>query len=54
MTAIVAGHAGGMKTGMHSVVAGTMGDLYLTLADEVMNAAAEKFPSATQKMSDLV
>ncbi len=54
MTAILAGNAGGMKTGMHSVVAGTMGDLYLTLADEVMGAQAAKFPSATRKLSDLV
>ena len=54
MTAILAGHAGGLKTGQHSVVTGTMGDLYLTLADEVMAAQASKFPSATRKLSDLV
>ena len=54
MTAILAGHAGGLKTGQHSVVTGTMGDLYLTLADEAMNAQIGKFPSATQKLSDLV
>jgi hypothetical protein len=54
MTAILAGHAGGLKTGQHSVVTGTMGDLYLTLADEVMAAQAGKFPSATRKLSDLV
>jgi hypothetical protein len=54
MTAILAGHAGGLKTGQHSVVTGTMGDLYLTLADEVMGAQAGKFPSATRKLSDLV
>ena len=39
---------------MHSVVAGTVGDLYLTLADEVMGAQAGKFPSANAKLSDLV
>ncbi len=54
MTAILAGHAGGLKTGQHSVVTGTMGDLYLTLADEAMNAQIGKFPSAAQKLSDLV
>lgn len=54
MTAILAGHAGGLKTGQHSVVTGTMGDLYLTLADEAMHAQIGKFPSATQKLSDLV
>jgi hypothetical protein len=54
MTAILAGHVGGMKTGLHSVVTGTMGDLYLTLADEAMKAQIGKFPSASQKLSDLV
>jgi hypothetical protein len=54
MTALLAGHAGNLKTGMHSVVTGTMGDLYLTLADEVMGAQAGKFPSAANKLSDLV
>ncbi|MEX2261172.1 MAG: DUF1552 domain-containing protein [Bryobacteraceae bacterium] len=54
MTAIVAGHAGGLKTGMHSMLTGTVGDLYLTLAEEVMGARIGKFPSATSKLSDLV
>jgi hypothetical protein len=54
MTALLAGHAGGLKTGQHSVVTGTIGDLYLTLADEVMGAQAGKFPSATRKLSALV
>jgi hypothetical protein len=39
---------------MHSELTGTMGDLFLTLADEVMDAKAGKFPSASQKFSDLV
>jgi hypothetical protein len=54
MSAILAGHAGNLKTGMHSSVTGTVGDLYLTLADEVMGAQAGKFPSASQKLNDLV
>ena len=54
MTAIVAGHAGRIKTGIHSEMAGTVGDLYLTLADEVMGAQAGKFPSASRKLSDIV
>jgi hypothetical protein len=54
MSAILAGHAGGLKTGVHSTLAGTVGDLYLTLADEVMGAKLGKFPSASQKFSDLV
>src|SRR5436190_601324 len=54
MSAILAGHAGNLKTGMHSSLTGTVGDLYLTLADEVMGAQAGKFPSASNKLSDLV
>jgi len=54
MSAIVAGRTGAMKTGMHSVVAGTMSDLYLTLADEVLDAGIETFPSANKKLSDIV
>jgi hypothetical protein len=54
MAAIMAGHAGGVKTGTHSMMAGTVGDLYLTLAEEVMKAPIEKFPSASKKLSDVV
>ena len=35
---IVAGHAGKLKTGLHTRVTGTIGDLYLTVADDVMGA----------------
>jgi hypothetical protein len=54
MAAILAGHAGGVKTGMHSMLTGTVGDLYLTLAEEVMGAPIGKFPSASRKLSDIV
>ena len=54
MAAILAGHAGGVKTGMHSMMTGTVGDLYLTLREEVMGAQIGKFPSATKKLSDIV
>jgi hypothetical protein len=54
MVAILAGHAGNIKTGMHSMMTGTVGDLYLTLAEEVMGAQIAKFPSATKKLSDVV
>jgi hypothetical protein len=47
---IVAGHAGRLATGMHSKVMGTIGDLYLTLADEVMQSNLGKFPTATKKL----
>ena len=35
---IVAGHVGRLKTGEHTRVMGTIGDLYLTVADEIMEA----------------
>jgi hypothetical protein len=51
---ILAGHAGGMKTGLHSRVTGTLGDLYVTLADEVMGSAVNAFPTFERKLSDIV
>jgi hypothetical protein len=51
---IVAGHAGRLATGMHTKVTGTVGDLYLTLADEVMNAGIGKFPTATGKITEIL
>ena len=33
---IVAGHTGKLATGMHSKVTGTVGDLHLTLADDIL------------------
>ncbi len=51
---IVAGHLPRLKTGAHSRVMGTVGDLYLTLADEIMGAGLGKFPTATQKIGEIV
>ena len=48
---IVAGHAGRLATGMHSRVMDTAGDLYLTIADDVMGANIGKFPTASKKIS---
>ncbi len=33
---------------------GTVGDVYMTLADEVLNAGIGEFPTATKRISDLV
>ena len=41
---IVAGHAGQMKTGLHTRLTGTVGDLYQTLAEEVVGAQIGRFP----------
>ena len=54
MAAILAGHAGKLKTGQHSMLTGTVGDLYLTLGEEVMGAQIGKFPSASKKLTELV
>jgi hypothetical protein len=51
---IAAGHAGGLKTGVHTRQTGTIGDLYLTLAEEVMGARVGSFPSGDKKLSDIV
>src|SRR5215471_8270836 len=52
--AIIAGHAGKLAAGTHSQLTGTIGDLHLTLADDVMNAGLGKFPTATKKLSALL
>jgi hypothetical protein len=51
LPAIVAGHAGRLITGVHTKMTGTMGDLYLTLADTVMGAGLDRFPTAGRKLS---
>jgi hypothetical protein len=52
---ILAGHAGGMKTGMHSKMRHTIGDLYVTVAEEVFKLPLEKgFPTAEKKISGII
>jgi hypothetical protein len=52
---ILAGHAGGMKTGMHSKMRHTIGDVYLTLAEEVFKLKLDKgFPTAEKKLSGVI
>ena len=51
---IAAGHLGGMKTGLHTRLTGTVGDLYLTLAEEVVGAPIGGFPTGEKKLSDIV
>jgi hypothetical protein len=51
---IVAGHAGKLATGLHSKVTGTVGDLFLTIADDLMEANLGKFPTASKKLSVLL
>ena len=52
---ILAGHAGGMQTGMHSRMRNTNGDLYLTIAEEIFKQRLDKgFPSAEGKVTGIV
>jgi hypothetical protein len=51
---IVAGHANGMKTGLHTRTTGTLGDLYLTLAEEVVGARIGTFPTANRRLDGVV
>ena len=49
--------AGGMKKisrGTYTKVMGTIGDAYLTVADDVMQAGLGKFPTATKKIGALL
>ena len=50
---LVAG--GGMKTGMHTKSHNSIGDVYLTITEEVLKTPLGKdFPTAEEKMSALV
>jgi hypothetical protein len=51
---IVAGHAGRLATGTHTETTGTVGDLYVTLADEVLHAGIGTFPTFNRKLTDVL
>jgi hypothetical protein len=51
LAAIVAGHR--IPAGKHTKVTGTLGDLYLTLANGVLDAGLTAFPTASQKLDSL-
>lgn len=46
MSLLVAGHAGGLKTGMHTRTTGTVAELYLAVANQAMGLGLPNFPSA--------
>jgi len=54
LAVILAGHAGRMKTGLHTRTTGTLGDLYLTVAEEVLADPVKEFPTADRKLSEVV
>jgi hypothetical protein len=54
LAAILAGHAGGMKTNLHTQNTGTIADLYLTVASEVLKTKIDSFPTAESKLTGIV
>ena len=53
LSLIVAGHAGGLKTGMHTRSTGTVGDLYLAVANKALGAGLSEFPTAKREIPGL-
>ena len=54
LAVILAGHAGKMKTGLHTQTTGTLGDLYMTLSEEVLGLRIGAFPTAQRKLVEVV
>ena len=54
MIALVAGSKDRITTGRHTRLAGTIGDLYLTLADDVLKADLRELPTAQRKLTQIV
>ncbi|MBK9169141.1 MAG: DUF1552 domain-containing protein [Bryobacterales bacterium] len=50
---IVAGHRGKLKTGLHSSMQGTVGELYLTLTDDVLGLGLGSFAKVHGKLSGI-
>jgi hypothetical protein len=53
LPAIVAGYKKKLKTGAHTKAAGTLGDLYLTVANDILGAGIESFPTGRQSIKEL-
>ncbi len=52
---LLAGGAGNMKTGMHTKSHNSIGDIYLTIAEEILKTPLDKaFPTAEEKLPELV
>lgn len=51
---IVAGGSAKLAKGGHTKITGTVGDVYMTVANEVVGAGVEKFPTATRKLGSLL
>ena len=53
MVAITAGHKR-LAAGRHTKVTGTIGDLYLALANDIMQTGLDAFPTADEKLTGVV
>jgi hypothetical protein len=51
---IVAGGSPTLARGTHTRITGTAGDVYVTVADEVVGAGIGKFPTATKKIGAIL
>ncbi|MCC6538321.1 MAG: DUF1552 domain-containing protein [Bryobacterales bacterium] len=54
LAVILAGHAGKLRGGLHTRTTGTLGDLYLTVAEEALGARIGGFPTADRKLTGIV
>ncbi|MCX6620418.1 MAG: DUF1552 domain-containing protein [Acidobacteria bacterium] len=54
MIALVAGSRDKLALGRHTRIAGTFGDLYLTIADDVLGAGLGKFPTASRRLTAIL
>jgi hypothetical protein len=54
MIALVAGSKRQLALGRHTKIAGTIADLHLTLADNVVGAGLGKMPSANRKLTEIL
>ncbi|MBL8292573.1 MAG: DUF1552 domain-containing protein, partial [Bryobacterales bacterium] len=50
---ILAGHVGGLQTGMHSRMTGTIAELYLTIADDLLGMNWGSYTGVTKKLSGI-
>jgi hypothetical protein len=54
MVAILAGHANRMVTGTHTKTTCTVGELYLGIANDILGAAIDEFPTASRKITGII
>jgi hypothetical protein len=54
MIALIAGSKRQLAMGRHTKIAGTIADLHLTLADNVVGAGLGKIPSANRKLTEIL